>query len=481
MIDTKCNNGFSLVELVIASAVLFTVLMSVVGALVFSAQSAQMQRQKEGATNIANGKLEIARNLPYDNIGIIGGNPSGDITATVVEGNYTINTAVKWQRDPANGKSMDKNVSVDVVWTQPRTGHMTLSTNIFGKTFLSDIGDVEVRARYLQDGRVAGSIACSVAGMSDSTDGNGIAFFAGVPTGVHDIAVAVPSGYVYDYTETQQRSVAPDSLTTIIVTFQKASSVNYTFRDSVTKQVISGVALSLVKPDGAQFGTAVTDAQGIATFANLVVNSYILNYTKSGYTSTAQSLSVTSEDSHSGIDVFLTPVAQVGSLVVAVQDGNTTPLKNAKVILQSAEGTQVSQYTSDNDGAVTFSGMAAGNYTIITSYAGYQTQNSSTVLVTGTATTVVIVMSPNAATQGKMAITAETKNHKTIANTRIVVTGPNNYFNDAIYSNASGYVLTDALPAGSYTVRIYDRPLSIPTVIVTGGTTSPITITANWN
>lgn len=471
------DSGFTIAELVVASSILFIALMAIMGAVVFSAESVQMQKQKEEATNIANGKVEVARNLPYDSVGIVGGSPLGSIPAMEVAGNYTITTAIDWQQDPASGKRMDKRVSIDVSWSRPRAGHFALSTAIFGKSLLSNVGDVEVRARYLKDSQPASAVPFSVAGMGDTTDVKGIAFFGAVPLGTYDIGLTPPSGYVYDVADVKAKNVTADSLTTLIVTFQKASSVNYTFKDSTTGAVLDGVALTMLNGAGATFGTGVTSALGTASFGNLSLGSYTLNGAKAGYTASSQSLTIATEASTSDVEVLMTPLPKVGSITVSVQDSSNANLQDATVTLTGTKG-QPAIIQSTNAGLTMFSGQVPDIYTVNVTYPGYVTPVAqSTNLVAGGTSTFYFHLTPNS-TKGKMSITTQRKG-STHGNMDITITGPNGYRNNNLTSNWSGNVVTDWLPEGTYYVKTQDNPTSTVTVLVTGGQTSQVTVNSD--
>lgn len=495
---TKCNDGFTLVELVIASAVLLTVLTSVVGVLVFSAQSAQMQRQKEGATNIANEKLETARNLPYDRLGVAGKSPSGDVLATEVVRGYTVNTVIEWQQDPATGTRMDKKVSVDVTWSLPKVGHLVLSTDVFGKSLLSNVGDVEVRVRYAKDSQPVAAVSCAVASMSGTTNSKGIAFFGAVPIGVYNdndpantkkITVVPPAGYVYNAADVQAKSVAADSLTTIIVTLQKASSVKYTFIDAETTAVISGASLTLSRTDGSAFGVpVVTDTSGNATFSGLSVGEYLLNYTASGYSCAPQSLSVATEDSHPEITVPLSSLPKIGSISVLVTDANT-PLTNATVTVVGTAGNSVAPQSTSDSGLATFSNLPPDTYKITVTCDRYQSQDKTITLVAGKSETPVFILATTS-TKGSMTITTQQNGsvHGDIKVNIYVYKQSWNSWNYVYYdsetSNSNGSIQINDLPAGAYGARANSNPSpnSVTPVTITNGANAIVSVnrSSNW-
>lgn len=84
-------------------------------------------KNRLGAVALANEKMEIIRNLKYDDIGIVGGVPSGNIAAEedVIENKraYHIKTFMQYVDDPFDGISPTdadyKRVKVTVFWTGP--------------------------------------------------------------------------------------------------------------------------------------------------------------------------------------------------------------------------------------------------------------------------------------------------------------------------------------------------------------------------
>src|SRR3990170_1906045 len=84
-------------------------------------------RARITARHLAQEKLEIVRNLPFDDVGTIGGIPSGPLpqSENVLRNglNYTVTTSIVYIDDPFDGSSPDdllpidyKRVRIDVAW-----------------------------------------------------------------------------------------------------------------------------------------------------------------------------------------------------------------------------------------------------------------------------------------------------------------------------------------------------------------------------
>ncbi|MFZ5897815.1 MAG: type IV pilus modification PilV family protein [Bacillota bacterium] len=100
------RRGFTLVEVLVALTVLTIVAVAFVPLFTFVAEGTQANRARLVATKLAASVIEEIRSLPYDQVGLIGGNPSGNIRPTVtltVGGiDYTIQARIWWVDDPSD-------------------------------------------------------------------------------------------------------------------------------------------------------------------------------------------------------------------------------------------------------------------------------------------------------------------------------------------------------------------------------------------
>lgn len=94
------KKGLTLLEVLLAVLILGIIVVSLAPLLVFSSHSAEYNRAKTEATNLANKKMEEIRALSFNEIGTLGGNPAGNIPQeeTVKIGRYTfkIETFINW-------------------------------------------------------------------------------------------------------------------------------------------------------------------------------------------------------------------------------------------------------------------------------------------------------------------------------------------------------------------------------------------------
>jgi prepilin-type N-terminal cleavage/methylation domain-containing protein len=104
----KKTSGFGLVETIVAIAIFSVVAFSVYGGFFQVLNVLSVLKIKNLATNLANEQIEIVRNLPFDQVGIVGGLPEGKIPRTqnfLKEGNnFLITTSIQDIDDPADGQ-----------------------------------------------------------------------------------------------------------------------------------------------------------------------------------------------------------------------------------------------------------------------------------------------------------------------------------------------------------------------------------------
>lgn len=101
------RSGFTLIE-----ALVFLFIFTVITTTFYSVFAVNTRytidvKDRQSSAQIANEKMEIIRNLKYDDVGTIGGIPSGDIAAnenvTVDGKTYAVRTFIKYQDDPFDG------------------------------------------------------------------------------------------------------------------------------------------------------------------------------------------------------------------------------------------------------------------------------------------------------------------------------------------------------------------------------------------
>lgn len=99
--------GFTLIEVVVATFILGTVVAGMFGLFLLTARGAQTGERRIVAVALANEKIETVRNLPYRSVGTVGGVPSGAIvpeeTISRNGQTYTVRTDIRYVDDPYDG------------------------------------------------------------------------------------------------------------------------------------------------------------------------------------------------------------------------------------------------------------------------------------------------------------------------------------------------------------------------------------------
>jgi len=101
-------SGFGLVETLVSVAIFSLVSVAAYGGFVKTLQAVQVLKVKNASTNLANEQIEIVRNLPYVDVGIVNGLPAGKIPREQVlsrEGiNFNVTTSIRDIDDPFDGQ-----------------------------------------------------------------------------------------------------------------------------------------------------------------------------------------------------------------------------------------------------------------------------------------------------------------------------------------------------------------------------------------
>lgn len=215
--ETKAN-GFTLIELIVALAVLVLAAAAFVPAFTFVAEANQQNKLKMTASTIAASVLEEIRAVPYEEIGTRGGNPAGDIDQkkdiTVGGVRYTVETAITWGdvTKPVDGSPVEnpvayKNIHVVVRAPGAFSGKLEKLDEIYSiasreseETVVKD-GHIRVTVKE-PDGKPYTEASFEVNIVSEaptpalnqtlSTDNTGMALFGLIKAGNYTVKVRIP-------------------------------------------------------------------------------------------------------------------------------------------------------------------------------------------------------------------------------------------------------------------------------------------------
>jgi type II secretory pathway pseudopilin PulG len=480
------DEGMTLPEVMIAASILLVCLTSLAGLLGGAITSSTMTRSRDEATNLANARLEGARGLPYDSVGLrypdgSSGEPPGTILTPEQVGRFLVTTECSWVQ-AASGRSAYKRLKVTVAWTSPMAGQVEVNTIIYGKSGISGAGDflVKLRNRESPDpvtGTEVTLIAADGSTHRYSTDAAGEVLFGQVPVGPCTLSVAAPAGYIVDTSTLVGVAVSVDAVSTAIVYLQLPSQATVHVADANGTPLVSAT-VTIRRSDGAVSASTVTNSSGVASFSQLLYGDYTATVTHSGYADADLPFAVTLSDAAPVVQFVMSPGVHHG-VRVRVFDSNGTQVPGATVVVKDQGGSVVNQGVTGSNGEISFSITVVGNYTVTVSKAEY-TGGSQVVTIHDEHDEEVVTFSLAAVqTKGNMHILTKGKNNK-LQSLRVVVSGPGGYFRNDLWSSASvGQVgelwLNDLVP-GSYSVQIYDDAGSAVTVIVMAGQTVDIAV-----
>lgn len=278
------DSGFTIAEYVMATAILLIVSIAIMGTLAYAATANSSTAQREGALELANQRLEMARNLPYADIGTVGGWPAGDLLTEEVVGDYTVNIEVLFATNPdvAETAVTSKAVRVTVSWEGARGGHVTVASNINGKPDTGNTCLVEVTVVDADTNLKMPGARITIASLSGKTatlvtNTQGVARFAGWPSGKSTIT-GTATGYVLDVASFADLDLAADTKYQFTINAIKTSTATITVVDAANSStVIPGASVTM---NGV---TKTSDSAGKAVFEGLFPGDYTVTATKANY------------------------------------------------------------------------------------------------------------------------------------------------------------------------------------------------------
>ncbi|MEX1120134.1 MAG: carboxypeptidase regulatory-like domain-containing protein [Candidatus Paceibacterota bacterium] len=229
---TKNQAGTSLLDVVFGTALLLVVFVGLYGAFQLTLELVQSSKSKTGALALANERMEYIRSLEYDDIGTVGGIPSGVLDgedSEVLNGiTYTRRVLVRYVDAPEdgvggsdlNGITTDyKVVKVTLDWDfRGETRSFFLVTNIVPQGVESIAGGGTLRITVLDSlGAPLPSAQVSVVNnavspavsLSTFTNVSGVVEFPGAPSASSYEITVSKSGH----SSTQTYSVAGENVT----------------------------------------------------------------------------------------------------------------------------------------------------------------------------------------------------------------------------------------------------------------------------
>ncbi len=402
-------------EVAFSAAILFIVAVGVLGALEYASTGTASASVRDKALNIASKQIELAREIPYDSVGVYytngtHGDPDGNIltpasvAASGAVTSFRVDTKVSWVRDPVSGHAKYKAMKVTVSWNRGMlNGSVSLATNIFGRSTIVNAGDILLTLRDFDypNNPIPDAVVTLVPSTGSSrvvsTDSNGEAFFGQVPTGnatmtvqasgwlVQNAPLSDPGNWVGPVT------VSPDAVSPITLFAQRPSQAIVTVLHTGTPMQGATVIITR-RSDGSQYDgaqyTGTTVSNGQALFPNLWEGTYDATASASGgYQSMPGTFTIIAGNTTAQTTISLPGPA---TIIVRAVELDGTPIVGASVWVFALPGyiqPPGSPGVTGSDGTCSFSGLVSGGYYLAGWAAGHFTSQVTTNLAPDSVTT----------------------------------------------------------------------------------------------
>jgi prepilin-type N-terminal cleavage/methylation domain-containing protein len=428
-LDMKSSSlrGFSLVEALVTIALLgicaslFSSFKTVLIAL-------QTVRAKLAQTSIANEKIEIINNIPYDTIGTVGGAPAGALlpSETIVRNGktYLVRTTIRNIDDPFDG-TLDgmpddaspidyKLAEVTVTCTTcPRTPSTTLLAHVQPPSLesITTNGALVVNVTSATGAPLVGATVTITnpfvvppIALSDITNGSGRYTALGLPPSSQKYVVTVSKlGMLGDMTlpvgasgnpnptkphatvtasNSTQLSFAIDAPSTLNITTVLA---NCTPIASIPLTVTSTRLVGSNPTVYAYTTNTTTTSAGTRTLSTIPYDTYTATETSSGYTlvgTVPRTPLTVSPGTTANLTVVLIPQNNRNLQVTVLSTTTGLPIGGASVRLKKGSSdTTNTTSTGSTDctppGQTVFTGRGSGNHTLTVSKSGYTTSTTT--------------------------------------------------------------------------------------------------------
>ena len=509
------DSGFTVVEYLIAAAILFIVSTGVMGALAYASTANASTAMRQLGLEVANQRMEQARNLPYDSLGTTNGYPLGTIvtpdTVTVAtpEGakSFVVVTEVDWAVDSASNLSSDKTVRITVSWATPRPGSVAVESSVVGKSALTNAGDVKINVVDSDtSAKVPGAtITVKPSGgltVSKTTGIDGFVRWGKVPAGSITITGTCSTHYL-DMSPVSGAIVLTGQLNEWTIQAVRPSSGTVHVTDQLGND-LAGVAVTISGPAGSAdwscptgTGTATSDANGNAYFPKLRKGTYSVTGVLSNY---AVQASPNTLDVIAGGSAYTSQLRmdRQTNIRVTVLDSSNNPISGATV---SATGVTFAS-TTNSAGQVTSNGMGAigsnKTYTVTATRTGYLPNTGTVTLSQYTQGTLTITLSTPPPTTIKVTVLDSSNNPisgATVSATGVTFASTTNVSGQATsndmgaigtnvsftvtaaksgYASNTGVVTFSQYTQGTLTIKLSPPPPTTIKVTVTDGKGNPI-------
>jgi len=206
------STGFTLIEILVSLFIVMVLMTGIYSLVILYLQISNENKMYVISIELANQKMEQIRNLPYDDVGVVGGMPYGIIPQEEIierDGHFVINSYVQFYDDPADGKAGSstpdtiptdyKIVTIKVTWqSKNTTKKVTVFSKIIPRTVETDQGygllKITVRNSYAQPVRsatvrVVNNAVSPVINAVNLTNAEGLLFLPATTSDAFEITV----------------------------------------------------------------------------------------------------------------------------------------------------------------------------------------------------------------------------------------------------------------------------------------------------
>lgn len=374
----KKQDGFSLIEIIVGSAIFAIIAVSVYQSYASLIALVSASRVKITATDLINEQFELIRNLPYDKVGIAGGIPDGVLENSEIfvrdNGTFTIIRTVRNIDDPFDGviggspndlspadyKLVEIEVNCDVcknfveMSVTSRVSPKNLETASTNGALFIRVFDANGNPVPNADVHVENNLATTSIIIDDITDNQGMLQIVDAPPGINAYEIMVSkSGYTTDETYTASvgnpnptkphATVLLQQVTQVSFVIDKISTVNIsTLTDDCT--AVGNIPFSMVgakligtNPDVYKYSANhSTNSGGLKTISQVEWDTYNLTVSDSTYhlagVNPLLPVSIL-PDAAQDIQLILTTKNPSHLLVTVKDNSNGLPLSGADVTL----------------------------------------------------------------------------------------------------------------------------------------------------
>lgn len=370
------HTGFTLIETLIAVAVFLIISTSSYQGYIAILKGVQVVRIKQSSLSVANEQIEIIHNLPYVDVGIVGGLPLGKIpheqsifndgieflvTTTIRNIDLPFDGVIGGvpnDSSPADNKLVEIEVacvtcSVEPIRLTTQIAPLSLETTgengaLFVQVFNANGLPISGAEVHIENNKLETPLI-----IDDITNANGLLQLIDAPTGTEAYEITVTKdGYSVEktYANNDPENPVPDRLHSNVVTGQ-VTQVSFSIDELSDLQVYSKrdtcspvglvdfqltgskmIGLNTFKYDQSQ----VTNGSGYLSLPDLEWDNYTFDVTDSTYSlagSNPMVLLNLAPGSSQEVDLIVAP-SNPNMLLVRVKDGATgLPLSDARVIV----------------------------------------------------------------------------------------------------------------------------------------------------